>query len=336
MGGHKKKQSFTVCDDCGSWVYNWRLDRQGYKCTCGRALVPYGPSKSGGDAAQTTLVSLLQTAGLQGQAANLAKQLAASLAPAQDEGGTSPWKRLQQARVKAKEAADKEEKAHRLWSEAEALLEQRQQEAAKATEDAFQTQEAAQDALRAFNRSQEMDQGQAEPQASSEGKLLLGFSGEVFQDIDEYQEDLQKELVQVRDAMLQATKEIEGKHAEMLVKVRAAKAKMLPAAKKRRSDEEGAEVRIPVPEAAAEQAKPAETAKNPAKAKEDKEAREKHVASRLADKKQSADKDRADKQAKNPTPAEAAELQGNAGSAAGAAAPGVAGAGRRGGQTTRK
>jgi len=26
---------FTVCNECGSWVYNWRLDKQGGRCKCG-------------------------------------------------------------------------------------------------------------------------------------------------------------------------------------------------------------------------------------------------------------------------------------------------------------
>ncbi|CAK0892144.1 unnamed protein product, partial [Prorocentrum cordatum] len=33
-----KSKPFTVCSECGQWVYNWRLDRQGGQCKCGAWL----------------------------------------------------------------------------------------------------------------------------------------------------------------------------------------------------------------------------------------------------------------------------------------------------------
>ena len=42
QAGSKK---WTVCHNCGEWVYNWRLRTQGNKCRCGQKLKPFTGTK---------------------------------------------------------------------------------------------------------------------------------------------------------------------------------------------------------------------------------------------------------------------------------------------------
>ncbi|CAK0868330.1 unnamed protein product, partial [Prorocentrum cordatum] len=218
-----KSKPFTVCNECGQWVYNWRLDKQGGQCKCGAWLEPfqgkppwrsnhYGQQHAGSSAAAWWGPKPGESDGKAAALDFLAggnKQLAKEIEELQRKHAPPPpqprppdaWQALTKAKGQHQKAQkwllECEDELERLSILHDEALLRRDQ----ALEDAFDADQARAKASAAYYKQVgkgELVKAEGEEPAQAEVQTILDFSVDdrlLDADLDDYEDGPEKEAV---------------------------------------------------------------------------------------------------------------------------------------------
>ena len=240
MGG--KSKPWTGCHACGAWLYNWRLERQRGFCGCGQWLEPYPKASPVAAAASRPnfnnhkdkekqfeeLLALLPDSDLK-----LAiGKLVAVRGGQTDPKATDPYKQFQNARAMEQQKKQQVERAAKLHAEAVQSVADRQQALEAATADCIVAERAAAEALAEYNSSMGLEVGKAD--AKDDAVKFLGFDRRMFDEADEYPEEVANEVRKTKSEVEAAVTIIENRRKELEAMVAGCQQKMDQATKKRK------------------------------------------------------------------------------------------------------
>ena len=326
MGG--KNKPWTGCHACGAWLYNWRLERQRGFCGCGQRLEQYtkaSPAKhanntnkqiSSKDKPLSDLLALLPSVDLDPKIKDEIGKLVANTGSTTDPKASDPYKIFQQARATEVQKRQQVEKAARLHAEAVQSVTERQQALEAAITECIVAEQAAATALADYNSSMGLEVGRAADASSATSNNYLGFDRKMFDEADEYPEEVANELRKTRADVESMVGIIENKKKELEAIVAGGKRTLEQATKKRKAGDGTAQAASAPAESSFSSNDKETKANEKDKEKEvhEKAEFEKAFQARMEKEKQAAAEILAaknkSKQLADPTPAEAAKLVG--------------------------